>query len=156
MGQYWQLINLEKRRTLGHWGKIMEIVWNRPRDTLIPYLTIPATPLDPAAVKEVDLIGPWADDRLVCVGDYVRTSCYHKRMLTREELAEASETDLYSVAYESYTEAPCPKLPRDPVAFARGKVWVLRNLSKLVYVRVDAFESAPEHIAVPRSRADVR
>lgn len=160
MGQYWQLINIDKRQTFGHWGKFQEILWNQLHDTLIPYLAIPTTPLDPSVIEGADLIGSWAGDRLICVGDYVDSGDYPKRMFTREELQEATETNLYSLACETYKEVPEAELLHDPIAFAHDKIWVLRNLSKQVYVHVDAFETAPEHISGPavkrgRSLADV-
>ncbi|KAG5650339.1 hypothetical protein H0H81_012573 [Sphagnurus paluster] len=159
MGQYWVLINLDKRQSLGgHLGKIQEIIYNSPHAALIPYLVVPTTPVDPS-VRHAERLGSWAGDRLIFIGDYNKKDCYPKGVLTAEETEEFKEEGLYHVAYD-WEKAPTMRLPRDAVAFAHDKVWVVRNLSKRIYARSDAFGTAAKYMRGPeatkgRSLADI-
>jgi hypothetical protein len=146
MGQYWQLINLDKRQTFGHWGKLLEFIHSSEPSTVVPYLTIPITAL-PASVENSHLIGSWAGDRIICVGDYV-DSYLPDGMLTEDEINEAGEKNVYEVARE-YTEVTSFDLPRLPDAFGHDRVWVLRNLSKREFVRNNALGDKTTNILGP-------
>jgi hypothetical protein len=75
MGQYWQLINLDKRQTFGIWGKLGQYLFDSDPDRIVPYLILPSLSevcLDRSswerflqAIKAVS----WAGDRIICIGD---------------------------------------------------------------------------------------
>ncbi|KAG5650338.1 hypothetical protein H0H81_012572 [Sphagnurus paluster] len=136
MEQNWALINLDKRQALrGRLGKLREVLLER--------------------------LGSWAGDRLMFISEYNREGYYPEGVLTAEETEEFDEEGLYYVAkkWEKVPQWPS-SLPDDAEVFAHDKVWVVRNLSKRVYVRSDAFGTAAEHMRGPeamkgRSLADV-
>ncbi|KAG5651614.1 hypothetical protein H0H81_008019 [Sphagnurus paluster] len=91
------------------------------------------------------------------IGDY--NDYYPEGMLTAEETEEIKERVVQK--WEKVPHRPS-SLPDDATvtAFAHDKVWAVRNLSKRVYVRSDAFGTAAEHMRGPeavkgRSLADV-
>ncbi|KAG5651615.1 hypothetical protein H0H81_008020 [Sphagnurus paluster] len=157
MGQYWRLINIDKRQWLPSMlEKIQEIMMNSSHASLIPYLVVPTTPVDPS-VYGAEYLGSWAGDRLMLIGDYNGEGGYPK--LTTEEAEVFDEVNLYHAA-EEWETVPHISLPDDPVAFAHDKVWVLRNLTQRYYVRSDAFGTAAEDMVGPeamrgRTLADV-
>lgn len=71
MGQYWQVINLDKRQTQGHWGKLGECLFDDSPNTLVPFLK-QAIDTAPNATNssEIPFEKTWAGDRIVCLGDY--------------------------------------------------------------------------------------
>ncbi|RDB25968.1 hypothetical protein Hypma_006271 [Hypsizygus marmoreus] len=159
MGQYWQLINLDKRQTFGHWGKLAEFIPSDRPASIIPYLVVPASPLPQSTLNaNADLIGSWAGDRIICIGDYTDYRDYPKGLLTEAERRKITKTtSLYDIAYKKYDTVrpirfPSPAAESMALAFAHDQVWVLRNLSKHQYVRVDALGADPKHVRGPSTR----
>jgi hypothetical protein len=152
MGEAWQLINLDKRQTLGRWGKLKSHICNCSPAAVVPYLTVPAAPLDSEFIRNAERVGSWAGDRIICVGYSIRPGDYPNGVLTEEELEVAKEKDLYTIAREDFDSIPWISpifLESQSEALAHDKVWVLRNLSKHQFVRVNAFNTAPENIHGP-------
>ncbi|RDB26336.1 hypothetical protein Hypma_006270, partial [Hypsizygus marmoreus] len=151
MGQYFQLINLDKRQTFGHWGKLQELFGYRPL-SVIPYLVVPASAV-PTSVPNADLIGSWAGDRIICIGDYINKNDYPEGLLTQEETLEIQDTSLYSVVYKKYETVQPIQLPAtEAVAFGHDRVWILRNLSKHKYIRISALGADPQDVVGPETR----
>jgi hypothetical protein len=50
MGQYWQLINLDKEETFGCWGKLNEYLFSNLPGKVVPYLLAPSL----AEIKDVN------------------------------------------------------------------------------------------------------
>jgi hypothetical protein len=70
MGQYWRVLNLNKRQTpsRGHWGKFGESLFDGSPDTLVPLLK---QAFDVATnYSALPLQTSWAGDRIICLGDY--------------------------------------------------------------------------------------
>jgi hypothetical protein len=147
MGQYWKLINLDKHQTFGHWGKLGEFIPSSRPSQLVPYLTIPLSEL-PDTVENVHLVGSWAGDRIICVGDYL----YHRDrplgLFTEDEIRDAGVNSMYKMAEEYATVTPV-QLPPLADVFGHDRVWVLRNLSKREYVRIDGVGTALDKIFGP-------
>ena len=59
MEQYWQVINLDKRQTLGHWGKLGECLFDGLPNTLVLLLEQDATNSSAIPPKKT-----WAGDWL--------------------------------------------------------------------------------------------
>ncbi|KAF9464920.1 hypothetical protein BDZ94DRAFT_1255563 [Collybia nuda] len=161
MGQYWTIINIDKRQTLGHEGKLGEWFFGSP-NTLVDYLAVPPlTTVAPThSVFVPSITGSWAGDRLICVGDSgddVPKGIFNDdetrefaRMTQRETLGDIDPDgeddeyeqydldyiDLYEVAGEYFEENRMIRFERD--GFANDKVYILRNLTKREYVRHDA------------------
>ncbi|SJL16509.1 uncharacterized protein ARMOST_20035 [Armillaria ostoyae] len=122
MGQYWKIVNIDRREHLGHWGKLGEFF--EAHDSLDIILL---------------LAGSWAGCRIMCLGDYM-INC-PPNVLTSEELAEIeklpenTETErgktLYSLATEHY------KHVSNRIRWGDLRGMVLRNRTKRVYVRRD-------------------
>ena len=132
MGQYWKVINLDKRQTLGHWGKLGEFLFSPSPSWLVELLARPMEPLD-TSTRGVNCVGSWAGDRIICVGDYIDD--YPKCMLTKSETKVLRETNLCDFASEHYEELHPSgfTFPRS-AAFSTDRIWILRNLSKRQYV----------------------
>ncbi|TFK61690.1 hypothetical protein BDN72DRAFT_849463 [Pluteus cervinus] len=211
MGQYWMLLNLDKRERSGHLGKLREF-WGSGSACNVFYRLLvplpprvfspPATPGDPSsnstaatadgseagatssavqsdssdaslpeeeddiALHEQDrvprrrkrdappapaptplIIGGWAGDRIVCIGDYADTGGLPSNLLTPTELAslQTSDLELYHHARNEFTSVsgtPSRVLKAEAsVAYSKDKTWVLRNLTKKVYVDLQTFEA---------------
>ncbi|KAK0441231.1 uncharacterized protein EV420DRAFT_1580416 [Desarmillaria tabescens] len=115
MGQYWNIINIDRREHLGHWAtESLRII--------------------------ILLADTWKGCRIICAGDYMTDS--PPNVLTSEELAEIEslpediETGrgrtLYTLATEHYKHRTHWNR-----SFDLGGT-VLRNRTKRVYVRRDA------------------
>ncbi|KAG5649658.1 hypothetical protein H0H81_002664 [Sphagnurus paluster] len=133
--------------------KIQEIMMISSHASLIPYLVVPITPVNPS-VYGAEYLGSWGGHRLMLISDYSEKGRYPNGVLTAED-----EVNLY-LAAEEWETVPHISLPDNPVAFAHDKVWVLRNLTQGVYVRSDAFRMAAEDMEGPeamrgRTLADV-
>ncbi|KAF8636835.1 hypothetical protein AX17_003227 [Amanita inopinata Kibby_2008] len=146
MVQYWQLINLDRRETLGQWGELSDIMSSPIPDAAFLYLA--------ADTRR----GSWAGGRIVCIGDYAIT--YPKGMLTHRELEEIEDMyldednseegyedddpapTLYAFAEEWYSDQPMsladPHSLDGESEYPERKVWHLRNLNRREYVRSDA------------------
>ncbi|KAK0200167.1 hypothetical protein DFS33DRAFT_1359343 [Desarmillaria ectypa] len=129
MGQYWKLVNIDRREELYNWGKLGEVFYSSFTDIMSL------------------LAGPWAGCRIICIGDYMR-GC-PPNVLTPEEAAEikglpgdsyySSDEDdsgddssktLYMLSHRRYKEINFR-------AYIDLRGMVLRNLTKHVYVRQD-------------------
>jgi len=54
MGQYWKVVNLDKRQTHGHWGKLGECLFDGTPSYLVDdLLTINILPLSPLKLEIV-------------------------------------------------------------------------------------------------------
>ena len=134
MVQYWQVLNLDKRQTLGQesWGEMKDIMMSGTPEALVEQLR---------AGKS----GSWARDRIVIVSDYALT--YPEGMLTPRERDEVE--DMYLEGEGEYDDDdPAPTLygfaeewyKAVPVTFGEAGAGVeyLLNASKKEYVRSDA------------------
>ncbi|KAK0200168.1 hypothetical protein DFS33DRAFT_1359345 [Desarmillaria ectypa] len=135
MGQYWRLVNIDRREVGGDWGKLGEVFYSSFTDIMSL------------------LAGPWAGCRIICIGDYMR-GC-PPNVLTPEEAAEikklpgdsyysydaedSSDEDdsgddssktLYMLSNRRYKKI-------NSRAYIDLRGMVLRNLTKHVYVRQD-------------------
>ena len=141
MGQYWQVINLDKCQTRGHWGKLGECLFDGSPNILVPLLKQDVT--NHSHSSAIPPEKTWAADCIICLGDY------HKDlpagMLTtseQEELEKAGDEEdgmeLYSFANYQYQYVDgidgCNRLEQN------GQNWVLCNLSKHEYVREEAIK----------------
>ncbi|KAK0441245.1 uncharacterized protein EV420DRAFT_1769065 [Desarmillaria tabescens] len=121
MGQYWRLVNIDRREVGGDYGKLGDVF----SDDFNHIMSL--------------LAGPWAGCRVICIGDYMG-QC-PPSVLTSEEAAEINDLDnsdcdnsemptLYTFSGWYYRRIR-----------SRGSVdlrgMVLRNLTKRVYVRRD-------------------
>ena len=144
MGQYWQLINLDKRQTFGIWGKFEQYLFDSDPDRIVPYLILPSLSevcLDSSsqerflqAIKAVS----WAGDRIIYIGDGIEAP-YPLGMLSDIEEKETEEKtpygnqELWEVA-EKYTSPKDVKPYLKVIDYNIPTSWVLRNLSKHTYV----------------------
>ncbi|KAM6496104.1 hypothetical protein JOM56_008810 [Amanita muscaria] len=146
MNQQFTLFNLDKRHYLPKCGNMPELICSNMPPTLVSLLLNPGK-----SKRSYPDIGAWAGERLVCVGDLMKQ--YPTGVLTAKEEAEVREyaegkededgANLYHFARHAFTQAPLPSVNTDQ--FAGGQqVWVLRNLSKRVYVRADVLAGKPE------------
>lgn len=128
MGQYWQFVNIDKRQSLGFWGKlsVYDNKFGFERARHWQFLSFLKT--------------DWAGDRITCIGDYVDMGDYPIGMLTQDELDEMVELEvtLYRMARtELYDTVNSPREhSRQPFSSPD----VLRNLSKREYVRSDVVD----------------
>lgn len=141
MGQYWTILNLDKRERL-EGGKLGEDLFSNAYGDLFTWLFI--------SLRK-DAVNPtwsWAGDRIIYLGDYA-DDC-PEGLLTEDEEKELNHPDytgLYDFAAQRYKNAShwdVRKLPRPP--------WVLRNLTRHEYVHSDAVEivnAGPDDRCVP-------
>ncbi|PFH50989.1 hypothetical protein AMATHDRAFT_59854 [Amanita thiersii Skay4041] len=159
MLQYWQLLNLDKRETLGQCGDFPE------------FLASPSTPdaiLPLFASNMLSHPSSWAGDRVICISDYAIT--YPKGLLTDKELDEIEDMYLDEDNGDEYAgDDPAPTLfsfaeewyflrqshlsgpSGSQNQFRKGgigkdakKAWYLRNLTKKEYVRSDLLGDCPQ------------
>ncbi|SJL16492.1 uncharacterized protein ARMOST_20018 [Armillaria ostoyae] len=109
MGQYWHLVNINRREVLGHLGKLGEAFCYSFRDVMAL------------------LAGSWAGCCIMCIGDYAR-GC-PSNVLTSEEVAEINPYMFYGFT--------CRYREIIPAEYVDLRGMVLRNLTKYVYVRQD-------------------
>ncbi|TFK61457.1 hypothetical protein BDN72DRAFT_849640 [Pluteus cervinus] len=214
MGQYWMLLNVDKRERSGHLGKLGEFWGSGSACNVFYRLLVPSEPLPPRvfsppatlgdvssnatattadgsdasaiasaaqsdssdaylseeeddiALHEQDrvprrrnrdgpptpaptplIIGGWAGDRIVCIGDYADTGGLPSNLLTPTELAslQTSDSVLYHHALSEFTQVsgfPSRVVKAEAsVAYPKDKTWVLRNLTKKVYIDLQTFEA---------------
>lgn len=114
-------MNLDKRQTLGHWGKLPEFFFgNRP------------------ALIGGMLESAWAGDRIICVGDYIED--WPDGLLSQREVEEMEAKDTTSlydmIRLVPYDEVDAAHIPRMTV-YEHETPIVLRNLTKRQFVRED-------------------
>ncbi|KAK0184332.1 hypothetical protein F5146DRAFT_988094 [Armillaria mellea] len=119
MGQYWTIVNIDRREHLGNWGKLGEFFEARGSLDIIFLLA-----------------DSWAGCRIMCLGDYM-IDC-PPNVLTSEEFAEIEKLPetgggktLYVLATEQY------KHVSHRLGWCDLRGMVLRNRTKRVYVRRD-------------------
>ncbi|KAF8622181.1 hypothetical protein AX15_007293 [Amanita polypyramis BW_CC] len=144
MSQHFSLFNLDKRQYLAKSGKVPELVCSGVPPGLVTLL------LRPSKSGASDGLGAWAGHRLVCAGDYMKE--YPTNMLSTAEEVEVRNygegkgdetfSDFYHFARDTYAQTPVPSA--DAKRFKERQVWVLRNISKHVYVRGDVLAGRPE------------
>ena len=138
MGQYFQLINVD-RREAQNMGKLGEAIYNYAHLPILQLLLRQESQDDP-------VIGAWAGHRIITAGDYMG-EC-PSGMLTEAEQAEVnrfaettgrnSDGAFYYFARRTFKNIPVSSLRSlEPMA----NDLVLRNLSLHVYVRVNDFEN---------------
>jgi hypothetical protein len=145
MGQYWKVLNLDKRQTPSwkHWEKLGECLFDGSPDTLVPLLK-------QAALHEINsdsALPPeksWAGDRIICLGDnHEDLPAGLLSTAEQEELDkgdEGEEMRLYQFASEHYQKVKGISAFNPPQL--SGGHWILRNLSKDQYVREEAIKVA--------------
>ncbi|KAF8314657.1 hypothetical protein F5887DRAFT_1042609 [Amanita rubescens] len=137
MGQYFQLINIDRRDTR-HVGKLAEAILD-----YLPLLQL----LLRQKSRDDPVIGAWAGQRIITAGDYM-LGC-PPGMLTEAEQAEFNQLldsdgylqeTLYEFAEREFKDIPVSlfesKLPLEP----ETNDYVLRNLSMHVYIRINDFK----------------
>ncbi|KAF8650983.1 hypothetical protein AX16_004998 [Volvariella volvacea WC 439] len=124
MGQYWQIINIDKRQTTGFIGKLGEFFFASQGRVIIRLINPQKWP---------EASGAWAGDRIMCIGDYAYD--VPNKYLTDAEQAELAEnkSDLYGFASEQYVKVHSQFM--FSWALPEGEEWVMRNLTKKQYVR---------------------
>ncbi|KII95832.1 hypothetical protein PLICRDRAFT_231141 [Plicaturopsis crispa FD-325 SS-3] len=150
MGQYWRILNLDKRAGISI-GKLGENLVGGNR-WLVWMFAIPQEPAEE--------IGHWAGDHTICTGDY---SCdYPQSLKDHPEVkllaGDPDAQNLYHLA-SSYAQLPRRNNKYKPAcsssAFPTG-AWILRNLTKRVYVRVACFKSRPDRrLGLPEDEVDL-
>lgn len=132
MIQYWQVLNLDKRETLGQepWGELGDIMSSGTPESLVSQLA-----------------ESWAGNRIVIVSDYAFS--YPEGLLTPRELDEVEDMYLDDKDLEYDDEDPAPTLyafaeewykavpVKIPASGGSEGVRYLRNLNKKEYVRSD-------------------
>ncbi len=152
MGQYWQLINLDKRQTFGNRGKLGEYLFTGWPKSIVPYLVLPAlsevrnSDDDGARLRILQAIKAvsWAGDRIICIGDYTKK-------LPPDMLSDIEETqeNIWEVAESGYTSPEDIEQYREFIDYKIPTSWVLRNLSEHTYVRAEAVALDPDFIDGP-------
>ncbi|TFK63694.1 hypothetical protein BDN72DRAFT_847324 [Pluteus cervinus] len=141
MGQYWMLINLDKRIASGRsamFTKLGEIWMNGTKADFVERLIVP--PDQPSSDdSSSSMLGEWAGDRLMLVGDYADD--YPPGVLNdREEIRVAAYRSggLYKFAQNRFADSQ-HFYYQDELEkfFPGGNSWVLRNLSKRLFVLLD-------------------
>ncbi|KAK0441244.1 uncharacterized protein EV420DRAFT_1122655 [Desarmillaria tabescens] len=131
MGQYWKLVNIDRRQELRGWGKLGEVFFRRFDDVI-----------------EL-LAGPWAGCRIMCIGDNMG-KCPPDVLISEEatEIKNLPGRSYYSDEDEDSSDAddPSKTLYRlsdwrykeiESTEYVNLRGMVLRNLTKHVYVRRD-------------------
>ncbi|TFK61935.1 hypothetical protein BDN72DRAFT_849183 [Pluteus cervinus] len=148
MGQYWMLLNYDKRISSGHLGKLGEFWSSGTGNYLFQRLIVPAEPLPSHPIDEstkgIVNIGEWAGDRMICVGDYIG-DC-PPDAFSEDELKEVEANgNLYQLADYRFRGMHQKKGIREgemEIAYPEGRSWVLRNLSKKLFVLLDEFQAS--------------
>ncbi len=137
--QQFALFNLDKRQSLSESGNISRLMCSGTPPGLVYLL------LKPAKSNGSDGLGAWAGHRLVCAGDRLKE--YPNGMLNSEEEQEVEKytggRDFYRFARDAFDQIPVPT-SAPPKINGADKVWVLRNLSKRLYVRADVLAGKPD------------
>ena len=147
MGQYWEFVNIDKRLSSGHLGKLGEFFASRTSDELMYLLAIPAVPLkNPSTLRGVDVAGSWAGDRIICLGDYADS--WPDGVVSDGDFSQAASgvtsesEDATDRSPQTFTES-CRTIRtvdygyEKHVSYPTDRVWALRNISKELYVRSD-------------------
>ena len=138
MAQQFALFNLDKKQYLSKSGNISELMCSGTPPGLVHLLVKPGK-----SHRSVDGLGEWAGHRLVCAGDRMK-DCPNGMLNSEEEHQVHKHTggqEFYQFARDAFNPTPIPSYP--PPKVAGDQVWVLRNLSKHVYVRADVLSGKP-------------
>ncbi|KAF8901888.1 hypothetical protein CPB84DRAFT_1776933 [Gymnopilus junonius] len=128
MGQYWAFVNVDSRQRTGFLGKLGEFFFSDETDDLMYLLAIPVCPLRTWSRDPV-MAGTWAGNRVICLGDYARTWPEEK----------VSPNDLTPGQLSNVTNPMNIK-----EAYPMDRVWVLRNLTKKIFVRSNGIPTPGE------------
>ncbi|KDR69810.1 hypothetical protein GALMADRAFT_214894 [Galerina marginata CBS 339.88] len=162
MGQYWKFVNIDKRQDTGHLGKMGEFFFSGESTTLMYLLALPAVPLKNATsdlARGAQPAGSWAGDRIICLGDYADSWPKGKVLATDFQPLEAPEENNVEQGGKTSKDADDLKSPSDftdqcrtlsrvsygegkAIAYPLDRVWVLRNLTKKIYVRSNGVPTA--------------
>lgn len=129
MGQHWILLNLEKHEFYSL-GKLGESFCDRATGGL------------------ASVVDEWASDRRMCIGNAIRD--YPEGVFSQEELEKAVQLEsldfsLYQYYQQKYKDKGSPE-----TCLPKGPDWILRNLSKLQYVRAHTLPAIPfKHMRTP-------
>lgn len=161
MGQYWRFVNIDKQKKTGHLGKMAEFFFSDEPTQLIYLLAIPPIPLKNASSNRQELPGGWAGDRIICIGngahswpdgvvtaaDFQGSTSDASWTSDDETSDEDSDTD---AALQDPTKRPSASFIRlchsarstdfdqeTRAAYPEDQVWVLRSISKKLYIRSD-------------------
>ena len=146
MGQYWEFVNIDKRQSSGHLGKLGEFFTTRTCDDLIYLLAIPAVPLKTLSTPPTRgvVAGAWAGDRIICLGDYA-DSWPDGVINDGDFLQTASDVasdgaierspQVFTESCRNIGSVNCGYEKRN--SYPNDRVWALRNISKKLYVRSD-------------------
>lgn len=167
MGQYWRFVNIDKQEKSAHLGKLGEFFFANEPGQLIYLLAIPPVPLrsapsDPSDLKEVP--GRWAGDRIICLGNYAHS--WPEGVVTAADFRQKSTADVEWTSNDETSDeessSDTDEASQDPTkrpsasflrvchsirstyfdqetraAYPQDQVWVLRNITKKLYVRSD-------------------
>ena len=99
MGQYWKAVNLDKRQFISPWSlgsgaKLWEQLANPgPGQALIILLAAMPTPRGGGDLKADPVIGSWAGDRVVLVGDYAKDDDFPTSPIPFSEVYDLTNED---------------------------------------------------------------
>ncbi|PPQ75376.1 hypothetical protein CVT26_015509 [Gymnopilus dilepis] len=137
MGQYFMFANLDAHQSTGYLGKLGEFFYDAI--DFLYLIAVPACPLERTGWSNSKALdnhpvypGSWAGDRIICLGDYAET--WPEGKLDDSNLSEETPGEFT----ESATEIRTRDFSYDwklKEAYPSDRVWVLRNLTKKVYVR---------------------
>ncbi|KII95837.1 hypothetical protein PLICRDRAFT_693972 [Plicaturopsis crispa FD-325 SS-3] len=117
MGQYWRILNLDKRVAIKTY-KLGEYLLTHETNKLFYLFAVPPLTQEQDS-SGVSPFGRWAGDQIICIGDYARdypdSIKDHRGRVRRDGRGAPQSTDGAADAF--------------PVG-----AWVLRNLTKRVYV----------------------
>ena len=133
MAQQFALFNLDKKQYLSNSGTISSLMCSGTPPALVHLLLKPGKS---HSVSE-DGVGAWAGHRLVCAGDRMK-DCPSGMLNSTEEQEVHKYTGgqhFYQFARDAFAQTQIP--PHAPPKIGGAQVWVLRNLSKRLYVRAD-------------------
>lgn len=132
------------------WGKLGVCLFDSSPSLLTTVLGIPSTPILSASSSSRDEnTSRWAGNRIICAGDDCED--YPVDLLTEGEVASFrkrfNDENLYWVGRGF---SCCPNLTQARSEwFSTDHIWVLRNLTKLEYVRADAIAVQATHLRGP-------
>ncbi|PPQ99361.1 hypothetical protein CVT26_014304 [Gymnopilus dilepis] len=137
MGQYFMFANLDAHQATRYMGKLGEFFYDGTTVDLIYLIAIPACALEGKSWRNLKSLnahlvypGSWAGDRIICLGDYAKT------------WPEGKLDDGNKETPRRFTRTVTQIRTRDfdhdwnlEKAYPTDRVWVLRNLTKKIYVR---------------------
>ncbi|KAJ3514776.1 hypothetical protein NLJ89_g2179 [Agrocybe chaxingu] len=142
MGQYWTINNIDKAQNTGHLGRLGELFFDLRPVEILYLLAIPLVPIDSSAStlddRDVILPGTWAGDRIIALGDYAED--WPIGAFVQEDFGRVGPRATFDNTVPQEFVWTCSKkrlfhCANEEEAYPQDRVWVLRNLTKKVYVR---------------------